>query len=495
METEKASVKVEEGDVLEQYFSKKSTRVSSWTRSSSQVAKEKGEENGNQSKQKKKKIIKTGDTIHKNVNDSKPKKCNVASELQSKSKKDNQEPELKTELKNENCEVIEADNNSELEENGKNQEHVKIVSCKMITKPINVQLKESSSKLDTVKVIDAPRVQPVTKKYVKEAWVQPNVSEIIDDAMEHSVNNKSSHESNSQVVNSEVIEKPTVKIVEIVKIVDKEEINSQLEMKEIIDEPIVKTADNEDVKTVDSEEILESSSQIEGNEVIDVPTFQPVDYTEINQSSLQFDNCEVIPPVKDKVDTDSSSQPDNSEVIDEPVVPPPVNKEDLEEFPLKPEVSGIIDDKPSVQHGNPTAIQMTCVNKELELTDDVEEDEQNEETELDLDSNKVINACDTGHVTIVFDESDSSDHDIIREHLGQIIATIATSDEVPEQLVFINDNNEDTENADDDTNPPFEDSNNPESNDENVISDPDLDDENMLYDPDLGTNHKLRKDE
>ena len=42
METEKDSVKVEEGDVLEQYFSKKSTRVSSWTRSSSQVAKEKG---------------------------------------------------------------------------------------------------------------------------------------------------------------------------------------------------------------------------------------------------------------------------------------------------------------------------------------------------------------------------------------------------------------------------------------------------------------------
>ena len=150
-----------------------------------------------------------------------------------------------------------------------------------------------------------------------------------------------------------------------------------------------------------------------------------------------------------------------------------------------------------MQHGNPTAIQMTCVNKELELTDNVEEDKQNEETELqNLDNNdKVINACDTGHVTIVFDESDSSDHDIIREHLGQIIATIATSDEVPEQLVFINDNNEDTENADDDTNPPFEDSNNPESNDENVISDPDLDDENMLYDPDLGTNHKLRKDE
>ena len=157
-----------------------------------------------------------------------------------------------------------------------------------------------------------------------------------------------------------------------------------------------------------------------------------------------------------------------------------------------------------MQHGNPTAIQMTCVNKELELTDNVEENEQNEETELNLDSNdKVINACDTGHVTIVFDESDSSDHDIIREHLGQIIATIATSDEVPEQLVFINDNNEDTENAGDDTNPPFEDSNNPpfedsnnpESNDENVISDPDLDDENMLYDPDLGTFHKLRKDE
>ena len=44
METEKDSVKVEEGDVLEQYFSKKSTRVSSWTRSSSQGAKEKGEE-------------------------------------------------------------------------------------------------------------------------------------------------------------------------------------------------------------------------------------------------------------------------------------------------------------------------------------------------------------------------------------------------------------------------------------------------------------------
>ena len=159
-----------------------------------------------------------------------------------------------------------------------------------------------------------------------------------------------------------------------------------------------------------------------------------------------------------------------------------------------------------MQHGNPTAIQLTCVNKELELTDNVEEDKQNEETELqNLDNNdKVINnACDTGHVTIVFDESDSSDHDIIREHLGQIIATIATSDEVPEQLVFINDNNEDTENAGDDTNPPFEDSNNPpfedsnnpESNDENVISDPDLDDENMLYDPDLGTNHKLRKDE
>merc|ERR1740122_735684 len=105
---------------------------------------------------------------------------------------------------------------------------------------------------------------------------------------------------------------------------------------------------------------------------------------------------------------------------------------------------------------------MTCVNKELELTDDVKEDEQNEETELDLDDNdKVINACDTGHVTIVFDESDSSDHDIIREHLGQIIATIATSDEVPEQLVFINDNNEDTENTADDTNPTFEDSNNP----------------------------------
>ena len=155
---------------------------------------------------------------------------------------------------------------------------------------------------------------------------------------------------------------------------------------------------------------------------------------------------------------------------------------------------------------------MTCVNKELELTDVVEENEQNEETELNLeneetelnlDNNKVINTCDTGHVTIVFDESDSSDHDIIREHLGQIIATIATSDEVPEQLVFINDNNEDTENAGDDTNPPFEDSNNPpfedsnnpESNDENVISDPDLDDENMLYDPDLGTFHKLRKDE
>ena len=492
METEKDSVKVEEGDVLEQYFSKKSSRVSSWTRSSSQVAKEKGEENGNQSKQKKKKNIKTGDTIHKNVNDSKSKKCNVASELQSKSKKENQEPKLKTELKNENCEVIDdlikAGNNSELEENGENQEHVKIVSCKMITKPINVQLKESSSKLDTIKVIDAPRVQPVTKKYIKEAWVQPDVSEVIDDAMEHSVNKKSSHESNSQVVNSEVIEKPTVKIV------DKEEINeslSQLEMKEVI----VKTVDSEDVKTVDSEEILESSSHIEGNEDIDVPTFQPVDYTEINQSSLQFDNCEVIPPVKDKVDRDSSSQPDNSEVIDEPLVPPPVNNKDLEESPLKPEVSGIIDDKPSVQHGNPTAIQMTCVNKELELTDDVEEDTKNEETELDLDNDKVINACDTGHVTIVFDESDSSDHDIIREHLGQIIATIATSDEVPEQLVFINDNNEDTENAADDTNPPFVDSNNPESNDENVISDPDLDDENMLYDPDLGTNHKLRKDE
>ena len=493
METEKDSVKVEEGDVLEQYFSKKSSRVSSWTRSSSQVAKEKGEENGNQSKQKKKKNIKTGDTIHKNVNDSKPKKCNVASELQSKSKKENQEPKLKTELKNENCEVIddliEAGNNlnnSELEENGENQEHVKIVSCKMITKPIN--LKESSSKLDTIKVIDAPRVQPVTKKYIKEAWVQPDVSEVIDDAMEHSINKKSSHESNSQVVNSEVIEKPTVKIV------DKDEINeslSQLEMKEVI----VKTVDSEDVKTVDSEEILESSSHIEGNEDIDVPTFQPVDFTEINQSSLQFDNCEVIPPVKDKVDRDSSSQPDNSEVIDEPLVPPPVNNKDLEESPLKPEVSGIIDDKPSVQHGNPTAIQMTCVNKELELTDDVEEDTKNEETELDLDNDKVINACDTGHVTIVFDESDSSDHDIIREHLGQIIATIATSDEVPEQLVFINDNNEDTENADDDTNPPFEDSNNPESNNENVISDPDLDDENMLYDPDLGTNHKLRKDE
>ena len=485
METEKDSVKVEEGDVLEQYFSKKSSRVSSWTRSSSQVAKEKGEENGNQSKQKKKKNIKTGDTIHKNVNDSKPKKCNVASELQSKSKKENQEPKLKTELKNENCEVIddliEAGNNlnnSELEENGENQEHVKIVSCKMITKPIN--LKESSSKLDTIKVIDAPRVQPVTKKYIKEAWVQPDVSEVIDDAMEHSINKKSSHESNSQVVNSEVIEKPNVKIV------DKEEINeslSQLEMKEVI------------VKTVDSEEILESSSHIEGNEDIDVPTFQPVDYTVINQSSLQFDNCEVIPPVKDKVVRDSSSQPDNSEVIDEPLVPPPVNNKDLEESPLKPEVSGIIDDKPSVQHGNPTAIQMTCVNKELELTDDVEEDTKNEETELDLDNDKVINACDTGHVTIVFDESDSSDHDIIREHLGQIIATIATSDEVPEQLVFINDNNEDTENAADDTNPPFVDSNNPESNDENVISDPDLDDENMLYDPDLGTNHKLRKDE
>ena len=493
METEKDSVKVEEGDVLEQYFSKKSSRVSSWTRSSSQVAKEKGEENGNQSKQKKKKNIKTGDTIHKNVNDSKPKKCNVASELQSKSKKENQEPKLKTELKNENCEVIddliEAGNNlnnSELEENGENQEHVKIVSCKMITKPIN--LKESSSKLDTIKVIDAPRVQPVTKKYIKEAWVQPDVSEVIDDAMEHSINKKSSHESNSQVVNSEVIEKPTVKIV------DKDEINeslSQLEMKEVI----VKTVDSEDVKTVDSEEILESSSHIEGNEDIDVPTFQPVDFTEINQSSLQFDNCEVIPPVKDKVVRDSSSQPDNSEVIDEPLVPPPVNNKDLEESPLKPEVSGIIDDKPSVQHGNPTAIQMTCVNKELELTDDVEEDTKNEETELDLDNDKVINACDTGHVTIVFDESDSSDHDIIREHLGQIIATIATSDEVPEQLVFINDNNEDTENADDDTNPPFEDSNNPESNNENVISDPDLDDENMLYDPDLGTNHKLRKDE
>jgi hypothetical protein len=274
METEKDSVKVEEGDVLEQYFSKKSTRVSSWTRSSSQVAKEKGEENGNQSKQKKKKVIKTGDTIHKNVNnDSKPKKCNVASELQSKSKKENQEPELKNELKNENSEVIddiiEVDNNSELEENGKNQEHVKIVSCKMITKPINIQLKkESSSKLDTVKVIDAPpRVQPVTKKYVKEAWVQPNVNEVIDDdAMEHSVNKKSSPKSNSQVINSEVIEKPTVKIV------DKEEINeslSQLEMKEVI----VKTVDSEDVKTVDSEdvknvekseEILEASSHIEG---------------------------------------------------------------------------------------------------------------------------------------------------------------------------------------------------------------------------------------
>ena len=129
------------------------------------------------------------------------------------------------------------------------------------------------------------------------------------------------------------------------KIVDKEEINeslSQLEMKEVI----VKTVDSEDVKTVDSEEILESSFQIESNEVIDVPTFQPVDYTEINQSSLQFDNCEVIPPVKDKVDTDSSSQPDNSEVIDEPLVPSPVNKEDLEESSLKPEVSGIIDDKP-----------------------------------------------------------------------------------------------------------------------------------------------------
>ena len=262
METEKDSVKVEEGDVLEQYFSKKSTRVSSWTRSSSQVAKEKGEENSNQSKQKKKKLIKTGDTIHKNVNnDSKPKKCNVGSELQSKSKKENQEPELKTELKNENCGVIDdlikADNNSELEENGKNQDHVKIVSCKMITKPINVKLKESSSsKLDTVKVIDAPRVQPVTKKYVKEAWVQPNVNEVIDDAMEHSVNKKSSQGSNSQVINSEVLEKPNVKIV------DKKEINeslSQLELKEVV----VKTVDSKDVKTVDSEEIPESSSQVE----------------------------------------------------------------------------------------------------------------------------------------------------------------------------------------------------------------------------------------
>ena len=97
------------------------------------------------------------------------------------------------------------------------------------------------------------------------------------------------------------------------------------------------------MKTVDSE----PSSQTEGNEDIDVPTFQPDDYTEINQSSLQFDNnCEVIPPVKDKVNTDSSSQPNDSEVIDEPLVPSPVNKEDLEESPLKPEVSGIIDDNP-----------------------------------------------------------------------------------------------------------------------------------------------------
>ena len=101
------------------------------------------------------------------------------------------------------------------------------------------------------------------------------------------------------------------------------------------------------MKTVDSEEILKSSSQIEGNEDIDVSTFQPDDYTEINQSSLQFDNnCEVIPPVKDKVNTDSSSQLNDSEVIAEPLVPSPVNKEDLEESPLKPEVSGIIDDNP-----------------------------------------------------------------------------------------------------------------------------------------------------
>ena len=122
------------------------------------------------------------------------------------------------------------------------------------------------------------------------------------------------------------------------------------------------------METVDSEEILKSSSQTEGNEDIDVPTFQPDDYTEINQSSLQFDNnCEVIPPVKDKVNTDSSSQLNDSEVIDEPLVPSPVNKEELKESPLKPEVSGIIDDQPSVQHGNPTAIQMTCVNKELEF--------------------------------------------------------------------------------------------------------------------------------
>ena len=49
MKTENDNVKVEEDDVLEQYFSKKSKKFSSWTRLSSQVSKEKmTEENDNQ---------------------------------------------------------------------------------------------------------------------------------------------------------------------------------------------------------------------------------------------------------------------------------------------------------------------------------------------------------------------------------------------------------------------------------------------------------------
>ena len=111
--------------------------------------------------------------------------------------------------------------------------------------------------------------------------------------------------------------------------------------------------------------------------------------------------------------------------------------------------------------------------------------------EGDLDENAMINSNDTGSVTIVFDEESINDHDIIREHLGEIIATIANSEEVPEELVFIND---DTDNdvADDvfiDGDHPNENLEQEKSDNNDIISDPDLDDENMLLDPDLGTIH------
>ena len=83
-----------------------------------------------------------------------------------------------------------------------------------------------------------------------------------------------------------------------------------------------------------------------------------------------------------------------------------------------------------------------------------------------------------GHVTIVFDDDAMSDHDIIKNHLGEIIATIANAEEVPHELVLINDNISDNQESTLGINEASNMFIGSTNEDLDMIEDPDLDDSN-----------------